>query len=56
MKPVKPGHKGGNFRPIKEDDLPKIHESVLQVLEDIGMEHDGCHCIFWHRAGELSIT
>jgi len=45
MKPVKPGHKGGNFRPLKEDDLPKIHESVLQVLEDIGMEQAIPSCI-----------
>ena len=45
MKPVKPGHYGGCFKPLKENDLPKIHESVLQVLENIGMEKAIPSCI-----------
>ena len=38
IKPVRPGHEGGLFKPLKEEDLPKIHNAVLDVLETIGME------------------
>ena len=45
MKPVHPGQEGGNFKPLKEEDLPKIHEAVLQVLETIGMDKAIPSCI-----------
>ena len=28
MKPVKPGEKGGRFKPLEEKDLPRINEAV----------------------------
>ncbi|HIN00762.1 MAG TPA: methyltransferase, partial [Deltaproteobacteria bacterium] len=37
MKPVRPGQEGGLFKPLKEKDLPSIHEAILQTLETIGM-------------------
>ena len=45
IKPVRPGHKGGLFKPLKEKDLPKIHNAVLDVLETIGMEKAIPSCI-----------
>ena len=45
MKPVRPGQEGGNFKPLKEKDLPSIHEAVLKVLETIGMEKAIPSCI-----------
>ena len=45
MKPVRPGQEGGNFKPLKEEDLPSIHEAVLKVLETIGMEKAIPSCI-----------
>ena len=45
MKPVHPGQESGNFKPLKEDDLPKIHEAVLEVLETIGMDKAIPSCI-----------
>ena len=45
MKPVHPGQEGGNFKPLKEEDLPSIHEAVLQALETIGMDKAIPSCI-----------
>ncbi len=45
MKPVKHGQDGGGFKPLKKEDLPQIHESVIQVLENIGMEKAIPSCI-----------
>ena len=45
MKPVRPGQEGGLFKPLKEKDLPSIHEAILQTLETIGMDKAIPSCI-----------
>jgi trimethylamine--corrinoid protein Co-methyltransferase len=35
--PVRPGLSGGQYRPLSEADLERIHATALRVLEDIGM-------------------
>jgi len=45
MKPVRPGQEGGLFKPLKEKDLPSIHEAILQTLESIGMDKAIPSCI-----------
>jgi trimethylamine--corrinoid protein Co-methyltransferase len=45
MKPVRPGQEGGLFKPLKAEDLPKINEAVLEVLETIGMDKAIPSCI-----------
>ena len=45
MKPVKPGEKGGRFKPLEEKDLPRINEAVLTVLETIGLANAIPSCI-----------
>ena len=45
MKPVLPGIEGGCYQPLKESDLPRIHEAVLQVLETIGLGQAIPSCI-----------
>ncbi len=45
MKPVKPGEKGGRFKPLEEKDLPRINEAVLTVLETIGLADAIPSCI-----------
>lgn len=37
IKPIWPGMSGGNYTPLKESDLPKIHAAALRVLEEIGL-------------------
>jgi trimethylamine:corrinoid methyltransferase-like protein len=36
-KAVGPGLKGGSYKPLSERDLARIHETVLDVLEKIGI-------------------
>lgn len=35
--PVWPGIKGGRYKPFDDDDLPKIHQAVLKILENTGL-------------------
>ncbi|WP_428674841.1 trimethylamine methyltransferase family protein [Roseibium sp.] len=37
IRPVRPGLPGGQYRPLKEADVLRIHEAALTVLEEIGM-------------------
>ena len=45
MKPVKPGEKGGRFKPLDEKDMKRIHDTVLKVLETIGLADAIPSCI-----------
>lgn len=36
-RPIRPGLEGGRFKPLKEEDVSKVHEAVLDVLENIGI-------------------
>ncbi|MEM9634593.1 MAG: trimethylamine methyltransferase family protein [Pseudomonadota bacterium] len=37
IRPVRPGLPGGQFRPLKEEDVDRIHEAAISALEKIGM-------------------
>ncbi len=37
LRPVWPGMEGGNYRPLGEADVRRIHHAALDVLEQIGM-------------------
>ncbi len=36
-RPVRPGMEGGQYRPLKEADVPRIHAAALDALEVIGL-------------------
>ena len=37
LRPVKPGLIGGTYNPLSHEEILKIHEAALQVLEEIGL-------------------
>ena len=37
MRPVRPGLEGGQYNPLSEAGVARIHEAALQVLEEIGL-------------------
>ncbi len=37
LQPIKPGMSGGYYKPLSDDEILKIHEAALQVLEEVGM-------------------
>ena len=37
IKPVRPGMPGGTYKPLSDGDVEKVHEAVLDVLENIGL-------------------
>lgn len=37
QRPVKPGLPGGQYKPLSDADVARIHESALQALEQIGL-------------------
>ena len=37
LRPVNPGLLGGTYSPLSQEEVIKIHESALQVLEEIGL-------------------
>src|SRR3954470_273822 len=45
VRPVRPGLEGGNYRPLEQSDLERIHEAVLTVLETIGFANAIPSCI-----------
>ena len=34
---IRPGMQGGQYRPLKDDDLTRIHEAALTILEQTGI-------------------
>ncbi len=34
---VRPGMTGGQYKPLKDSDLPRIHQSALKLLETVGL-------------------
>ena len=36
-RPVRPGQKGGTFRPLSESDMESVFEAALELLEEVGM-------------------
>ena len=37
LRPVRPGLEGGQYRPLTDADVARIHEAALQALEQIGL-------------------
>ncbi len=35
--PVQAGFTGGQYKPLKDDEVVRLHEAALQILEDVGM-------------------
>jgi len=45
IRPVRPGLSGGTYKPLSRNDLERIHEAVLTVLETIGFANAIPSCI-----------
>lgn len=45
IRPVRPGLSGGSYKPLAQNDLERIHEAVLTVLETIGFANAIPSCI-----------
>ena len=43
--PVKPGMSSDNYRPLSRNDMDRIHEAALTVLEEVGMGQPIDSCI-----------
>ena len=43
--PVKPGMASDHYRPLSQNDMERIHEAALTVLEDVGMGQPIESCI-----------
>ena len=43
--PVKPGMSSDNYRPLSQNDMERIHEAALTVLEEVGMGQPIDSCI-----------
>ena len=37
LRPIRPGMSGGRYRPLREEDLSRIHTAALDVLAEIGL-------------------
>lgn len=44
-RPVQPGMEGGRFKPLTDAEVERIHQAVLEVLEDIGISEAIPSCI-----------
>lgn len=44
-KPVRPGESGGRFMPLTDDDLKRIHEAMLDLLENVGFTRQLPSCV-----------
>lgn len=45
IRPVRSGLEGGRYRPLAENDLERIHEAVLTVLETVGFANAIPSCV-----------
>ena len=45
VRPIRPGMEGGRYKPLGEDDLERIHEAVLTLLETVGFANGISSCI-----------
>ncbi len=42
---VRPGMVGGQYKPLKDEDLPRIHRAALQLLENVGLGNPIPTCV-----------
>ncbi|MGD9915563.1 MAG: trimethylamine methyltransferase family protein [Rhizobiaceae bacterium] len=45
IRPVRPGLEGGRYKPLDQNDLERIHEAVLTVLETVGFANAIPSCL-----------
>lgn len=45
IRPVRPGLEGGRYKPLTQNELERIHEAVLTVLETVGFANAIPNCI-----------
>jgi trimethylamine--corrinoid protein Co-methyltransferase len=45
IRPVRPGLEGGSYQPLAQNDLERIHEAVLTVLETVGFANAIPSCV-----------
>ena len=45
VRPIRPGLEGGSYKPLAENDLERIHEAVLTLLETVGFANAIPTCI-----------
>ena len=45
MKPVRPGERGGRYKPFSEDELDAVVANIFRILEEIGFKDATPHCI-----------
>ena len=45
VRPVRPGLEGGRYKPLDQEDLERIHEAVLTLLETVGFANAIPSCI-----------
>ena len=45
VRPIRPGLEGGRYKPLGQDDLERIHEAVLTLLETVGFANAIPSCI-----------
>ena len=45
LKPIRAGMSGGKYKPLSPADIEKVHEAVLDVLENIGLSQATPTCI-----------
>ena len=45
VRPVRAGMSGGTYKPLSDDDIQKIHEAVIDVLENIGLSQATETCV-----------
>jgi len=45
QKPVQPGETGGWYKPLKDEDIPKVIETTYKILAEVGFCQATPHCI-----------
>ena len=45
VKPVRPGHAGGQFRPLSADDVTAVVDNAFRILERVGFADATPHCV-----------
>jgi len=45
LRPVRAGIPGGQYRPLKDDDVEMINDTVFKILEEVGFADATEHCI-----------
>lgn len=44
-KPVRPGMEGGRYQPLTREDMDKVHQTILDLLENVGFSRSIPSCV-----------